>query len=121
MASPSSKPQRGRPKGSKNAPAPVPTHRLNPSASVSMASAEKILGISLTVARERHNRLTERQRQVANLMARGKPNRLIAEELGISPKTLDIHRADVMHKLEAETVAQVANLANLLRLTDSAV
>jgi DNA-binding CsgD family transcriptional regulator len=87
---------------------------------LAFADVEKTLGVTLAVARERLARLTERQRQVADLMARGKPNRQIAEALGISPKTLDIHRADVMHKLEAETVAQVANLANLLRLSELA-
>jgi DNA-binding CsgD family transcriptional regulator len=90
------------------------------SGSISLAAAEKILGVSLNVARERHARLTERERQAATMMASGKPNRRIAEELGISPKTLDIHRANLMRKLEARTAAQVANLVNLLQLADAA-
>jgi len=53
-------------------------------------------------------------------MARGKRNRQIAERLGISPKTLDIHRANAMHKLEAETTAALANLVNLLKVADMA-
>jgi DNA-binding CsgD family transcriptional regulator len=87
---------------------------------ITVGDAEKIFGMTVAAARERHSRLTERQRQVARLMAQGKPNRQIAEELSISPKTLDIHRADVMHKLEADTVARVANTINLLRQADIA-
>jgi two-component system, LuxR family, response regulator FixJ len=96
------------------------TKRPAAGGTLTLGDAVKILGVSLAAARERHGRLTERQRQVAALMAKGKPNRQIAEQLGISPKTLDIHRADVMEKLEAQTVAQVANLENLLRLAQAA-
>jgi FixJ family two-component response regulator len=87
---------------------------------VFLADAEQLLGVSTTAARERHARLTPRETQVAVLMAAGKQNRAIAEELGISPKTLDIHRANLMHKLEAETVASVANLINLVRFAELA-
>jgi DNA-binding CsgD family transcriptional regulator len=87
---------------------------------VSLSAIEKVLGLSVGAARERYARLTERERQVAGMMAGGKRNRQIAEELVISPKTLDIHRANAMHKLEAETTARLANLVNLLRLADIA-
>jgi FixJ family two-component response regulator len=90
------------------------------SVSLPLSAAEKVLGLSLTSARDRHSRLTGRERQVASLMGEGRPNREIAAHLGISPKTLDIHRANVMHKLEAATSARVANLVNLLRLAESA-
>jgi FixJ family two-component response regulator len=83
---------------------------------VPLSLVERTLGINVTEARARHARLTDRERQVAGMMATGKPNRQIAEELGISPKTLDIHRANLMHKLEARTTAQVANLVNLFHL-----
>jgi DNA-binding CsgD family transcriptional regulator len=90
------------------------------SATVLLADAEKLLGVSLGVARERYARLTPREVQVARLMSTGKRNQQIAEDLGISPKTLDIHRANLMHKLEARTTASVANLVNLLRLSELA-
>ncbi len=89
------------------------------SGTVSLSAAEKALGMTVSTARDRYGRLTAREVQVAGMMADAKPNRQIAEELGISPKTLDIHRANVMHKLEAETTAGVANLVNLLRLADA--
>lgn len=58
-------------------------------------------------AQERISELTPREIQVLDLMVEGKPNRQIAEELGISPKTLDIHRANVMHKMKARTTADL--------------
>jgi FixJ family two-component response regulator len=90
------------------------------SQTISLSVAEKVLGFSVAAARDRFARLTEREAQVANLMAGGKRNRQIAEVLGISPKTLDIHRANAMHKLEAETSAALANLVNLIKVADVA-
>jgi two-component system, LuxR family, response regulator FixJ len=86
---------------------------------VSMAFIEKTVGMSVAEARERHGRLTDRQRQVAELMARGLVNRRIADELGISPKTLDIHRADVFERLEAKTAATVAAVVLMVGLAGS--
>jgi two-component system response regulator FixJ len=69
------------------------------------------------LAHERIERLTAREIQVLDLMVTGKPNREIAAELGISPKTLDIHRANVMHKLAARTTADLVRM-RLLDRTD---
>jgi two-component system response regulator FixJ len=97
-------------------------HPITPAsgAAVSLAMVEEVLGLNLAAASERYNQLTRREVQVARLMATGKPNREIAAELAISPKTLDIHRANLMHKLQARTSAQVANLVNLLRVAADA-
>ena len=100
--------------------APRGSNGASSSSSLPLTAAEKVLGLSLSMARDRHARLTKRERQVASLMGEGRPNREIAAHLGISPKTLDIHRANVMHKLEAATSARVANLVNLLRLAEVA-
>lgn len=50
-------------------------------------------------------RLTNRERQVCDLVARGLLNKQIAYELGTSEKTVKVHRARVMHKLEVDSVA----------------
>jgi two-component system response regulator FixJ len=51
--------------------------------------------------------LTPRELEVLDLMVAGKKNRQIAEELGISTKTLDIHRANIMRKMQTKTVADL--------------
>jgi FixJ family two-component response regulator len=50
-------------------------------------------------------RLTRRERQVCDLVARGLLNKQIAYELGTSEKTIKVHRARVMEKLEVDSVA----------------
>lgn len=61
----------------------------------------------------RLGKLTPREREVMELMVAGKKNKKIAEELGISRKTLDIHRAKVMSKMEASTVADLVRWSYL--------
>ena len=61
--------------------------------------------------RERLERLTPREREVMDLVVLGHANKVIAARLGISPRTVEIHRARVMEKME------VATLAELVRLT----
>jgi DNA-binding NarL/FixJ family response regulator len=92
-----------------------------PGPPIPLSVLEGAIRLSLVTARERHARLSRREVQVAGLLATGKPNRQIAEELGISPKTMSIHCINVRAKLEASTTASVANLVNLLRLADGAV
>ena len=61
-------------------------------------------------------RLTERERDVFNGLVMGKTNKGIALDLGISPRTVEIHRARVMEKLEARTLSDVVRLALTLGL-----
>lgn len=51
--------------------------------------------------------LTGRERQVLNMIVAGKSNKEIAQELHISPKTVEKHRGSVMTKLEVHSVAQL--------------
>jgi len=55
--------------------------------------------------------LTPRERQVLSLVVTGKMNKHIASELGISEKTIKVHRAHVMEKLQAESVPDLVRLA----------
>ncbi|WOS38550.1 Response regulator protein TodT [Oligella urethralis] len=55
-------------------------------------------------------RLSPREKQVANLLARGQSNRLIAQQLDISEKTVHIHRQNVMEKAEISSAAELARL-----------
>ncbi len=62
-------------------------------------------------ARERVARLTAREHEVFERVVRGWLNKQIAGDLGISEKTVKVHRANVMSKLEVESVAELVRLA----------
>lgn len=57
-------------------------------------------------------RLTPREREVCDRMVHGRSAKEIALELGLSRKTVDIHRAHVLMKLNAESVVQLVRLLN---------
>jgi two-component system response regulator FixJ len=62
-------------------------------------------------AQERLSRLTDRERDVFNGLVVGKTNKGIALDLNISPRTVEIHRAHLMAKLEAGTLSDLVRLA----------
>ncbi len=69
--------------------------------------------------RERYATLTVREREVASLVAQGQPNRSIAAALGISAKTVQVHRQHVLEKMDAHSAAELATmLLPLLRPDD---
>ncbi len=63
-----------------------------------------------------HHALTARERQVLKLVAQGNPNRLIAEVLVVSPKTVETHRLNLMQKLDAHNAAELTRWAYRLGL-----
>ena len=54
--------------------------------------------------------LTHREREVLDLVVGGKANKEIAALLGLSPKTVEVHRSHVMEKMEASSVAELVRL-----------
>ncbi|MGB3069302.1 MAG: response regulator [Ottowia sp.] len=54
--------------------------------------------------------LTEREQGVMQLVASGRPNKLIADELGISVRTVEVHRARVFEKMDVKSAVELANL-----------
>lgn len=58
----------------------------------------------------RFSQLTGREREVMGLMAVGKTNKMIARDLGISVKTVEIHRANVMKKSGCRSIAELVAL-----------
>ncbi len=62
----------------------------------------------------RMERLTEREREILSLLAAGHQNREIAAQLGISPRTVEVHKARIMEKLECRS------LADLIRMNPAA-
>ena len=73
-------------------------------------AGQRILGPGveeiLTAAAEREN-LTARERQVLSLVAQGLGNRDIADRLGVSTKTVDNHRTNLMRKVQVHSVAEL--------------
>jgi two-component system response regulator FixJ len=70
------------------------------------------------VSRERANQaavrlqaLTPRERDVLDGLAKGLPNKTIAYDLGISPRTVEIHRANLMTKLGVRSLSEALRIA----------
>ena len=57
---------------------------------------------------------TPREQDVMRLLAKGLPNKGIAETLGISPRTVEIHRANVMDKMTAESLPALVRMITTL-------
>ncbi len=61
-------------------------------------------------AQQRIASLTEREHEVFLLVAEGQANKAVASKLGISERTVEVHRAQVMKKLDARTLAQLVRI-----------
>jgi two-component system response regulator DctR len=70
---------------------------------------------ALTQRRRRHNvaqrlaDLTERERDVMQRVVTGRPNKLIADELNISVRTVEVHRARIFEKMGVKSAVELAN------------
>jgi two-component system response regulator FixJ len=81
------------------------------------------VGAALTVSRDTQRQaavaaqiatrvanLTPREREVMHLMVAGNPNKTIAYDLGASPRTVEVHRARVMEKMGARSLAELVRM-----------
>lgn len=73
----------------------------------SRAGAVQADGRSETLLRYRQ--LTLREREIALRVARGQPSKVIARELGISEKTVQVHRTHIMEKMDIHSAAELAH------------
>jgi two-component system response regulator FixJ len=62
--------------------------------------------------------LSARERDVLEGLVAGKPNKIIAFDLGISPRTVEIYRANVMTKMDAGSLSELVRMALLAGLLD---
>lgn len=72
--------------------------------------------VQLSDLRERFGSLTDRQRDTMRFLVRGFANKEIGQQLGISPRTVEIHRTWVMNKMGAKTLAELVRKAMALGL-----
>jgi two-component system response regulator FixJ len=84
-------------------------------------AADKLDRFDAATASERDARvrvaaLTPRERDVLRELARGHPNKTIAYDLGISPRTVEVHRANVMSKLDVRSLSEALRIAFAARL-----
>jgi len=83
------------------------------SMAVATDRARTVAGAKLreAVARSRIERLTRREREVLAGVAGGLSNRLIGEKLNISPRTVEIHRANMLNKMGASHTSEAIRIA----------
>ncbi len=75
------------------------------------ARQRRHVDIEAAAAQARLAPLTAREREVFGLLAVGRPNKVIAHELAISPRTVEIHRARIMEKTRARSLSELVRLA----------
>ncbi len=92
---------------------PYSDNDLLTAVSAALARSEDVRSQEATTAaaEARVAGLTPRERDVLRLLVAGRPNKVIAHELGISPRTVEIHRANVMEKLGCRSLADAVRLA----------
>ncbi len=70
--------------------------------------------LELDDLRTRHDSLSDRQRDTMRLLIRGLSNKEIGQDLGISPRTVEIHRTWVMTKMNARSIADLVRMSMAL-------
>ena len=84
---------------------------------VYLVDDEDVVRDSAGGLRTRLAELTEREREVMQLVVEGKPNKLIADALDISVRTVEVHRARVFDKMQVKSAVELANvLATLAKI-----
>lgn len=86
--------------------------KLHPYAATSSSEA-------LQALKERYTELSPREGQVMAAMVRGASSKSIARQLGISPRTIEVHRSNVLHKMEAASVVELVHMAIALGITSA--
>ena len=77
----------------------------------SMYAAPSVESEQTKQTQARLGRLTQREREVLECLVAGDANKVVAHKLGISPRTVEIHRGRLMEKTEAKSLAELVRLA----------
>lgn len=70
--------------------------------------------LQLATLKNRAALLTPREKEILDLVAAGEPNKTIGRRLGISFRTVELHRSHILEKMEARTVSELIRMAILL-------
>jgi two-component system, LuxR family, response regulator FixJ len=90
---------------------PFDDEALLAAAEAALGTPQAFVGTRAVDAAERIALLSPREREVLNLLVAGKPNKLIARDLGLSPRTVEVHRARLMARLGVGSLAEAVRLA----------
>ncbi|GMB79370.1 response regulator FixJ [Shinella zoogloeoides] len=69
--------------------------------------------------RARLDSLSDRERQVLSAVVSGLPNKTIAYDLDISPRTVEVHRANIMSKMQAKSLAELVRMGIALKVANT--
>jgi FixJ family two-component response regulator len=86
------------------------------SAAIEQDRASQRSRLELADLRERYDRLTPREREILKLVVSGLLNKQIASELGTVERTVKFHRAHIMEKMRAQSLAELVLIAGRLGL-----
>lgn len=75
--------------------------------------------VGVLEAMERFETLSSRERDVLEKVVAGLPNKLVADELGISIKTVEVHRARVMKKMGADSLAELVRMWMMIEANEA--
>jgi two-component system, LuxR family, response regulator FixJ len=72
---------------------------------------------NMSEIKTQYDKLSDREKEVMRSVVAGKINKHIARELSLSQKTVEFHRSHVMRKMQAESLADLVKMANLIQET----
>lgn len=78
---------------------------------------EKRINAKKSELKQRFESLTPREKEIFALVVTGKLNKQVASQLGISEKTVKIHRGRVMEKMQAESLAELVGISGILPIS----
>ncbi|MGB3416013.1 MAG: response regulator FixJ [Mesorhizobium sp.] len=73
--------------------------------------------VDTATLRTRLGSLSERERQVLSAVVAGLPNKTIGFDLGISPRTVEVHRANIMSKMQAKNLPELVRMSIAIGLS----